>query len=281
MMLAMEIPRRRYLLGLAAWFAFLGPMSYVAYITTVIFHEVLGHGVTAWLLGGEFSGFTILPDGMGWASAWSEDHNNIVLAGGIVVCTIFGLTLLWLGYRTRHLLARATLLLFAECMIQDAAPYAFWNSLFVRPPGDFGRILLDLNNPALRWALVVLFGAIYVVTTVLLAVMLYRCIESHLGPFDRARAILLAWVLFGLGGAASWFGFDWNQLIDGVGRLPQFFGAGLQLAVAPVLVAVTRKTITPVKISARSWGIAITTSVLACLILVLVLVFWLNSGIAW
>lgn len=277
----MVVSRRRFILGLVAWFAFLGPLGYVAYITAVIVHEIIGHGVTAWLLGGEFTGFVILPDGMGWASAWSEDHHNIVLAGGIVVGTIFGLTLLWLGCRTRNLLSRAALLLFAECMLQDAAPYAFWNSLFVRPPGDFGRILLDLDNPALRWAMVVLFGAIYVVTTVLLAVMLYRCIESNLGPFSKARAMLLAWVFFGLGGAASWFGFDWNQLIEGVGSLPQWVGAGLQLAVAPLLVAVTREEVAPVRISRRTWGVAISASVLACLMFVLALTFWLKNGVAW
>ncbi len=277
----MEVSRRRFTFGLVGWFAFLGPLGYVAYITAVVVHEVIGHGVTAWLLGGEFTGFAILPDGMGWAAAWCEGHNNIVLAGGIVTGTVFGLVLMWIGSRTRHLLSRAALLLFAECMLQDAAPYAFWNSLFVRPPGDFGRILLDLDNPALRWALVVLFGAIYAVTTVLIAVMLYRCIESNLGPFSRGRAMLLAWVFFGLGGAASWFGFDWNQLIEGVGRLPQFAGAGLQLAVAPVLVAVTREEVAPVRISGRSWGVAISASVLACLTLVLALTLWLKDGAAW
>ena len=127
---------------------FAGPTGYVAFISAVAIHELLGHGVTAWLLGGTFQGFALMPDGMGWAASSAPDHENIVLAGGVVAGVLAGVILLLLASRMTHPLARMTCLLFAVCSLEDATSYAFWNSVFPRPPGDFGRILLDLQ---LEW----------------------------------------------------------------------------------------------------------------------------------
>jgi hypothetical protein len=41
------------------------PLIYVAEVLGTTIHEVLGHGLTALLIGGQFSGFTVKWDTMG------------------------------------------------------------------------------------------------------------------------------------------------------------------------------------------------------------------------
>ncbi|MFH1107963.1 MAG: M50 family metallopeptidase [Planctomycetota bacterium] len=261
--------------------AFASPVGYVAYISGVAIHELLGHGVTAWLLGGTFQGFALMPDGMGWAVSSAPKSENIVLAGGVIVGMAFGLFLLPLAYRFTHPLARMTCLLFAVCSFEDAAPYVFWNSVFPRPPGDFGRILLDLQSEWLRWSLVVGFGTAYIATSVGCSIAVFRCFESLLGCLTKVQAIILAWVFFGLGGGIAWFGFDWNQLIQDVGRLPQFAGAALQFAIAPILVATRGKERPAISVSNRCWVVSITSAWFAAGLLVAVLLLWLQHGLFW
>ena len=260
---------------------FAGPAGYVAYISAVAIHELLGHGVTAWLLGGTFEGFALMPDGMGWAASSAPEHENIVLAGGVVAGVLFGTVLLWLAFRLVHPLARMTCLLFAFCSLVDATPYAFWNSVFPRPPGDFGRILIDLQLEWVRWAFVVAFGSAYIATTVGCNIAIFRCFESILGRLTKLQAVVLAWGFFGLVEGIAWFGFDWNQLIQDVGRLPQFVGAGLQLAIAPVLVVIRKNELEAVKVTSRCWTISIASAWLAAGLLVVVLLWWLQHGVYW
>ncbi len=271
---------KTYGLRLLLCVAFASPVGYVAYISSVAIHELFGHGVTAWLLGGTFQGFALMPDGMGWAAASAPKFENTVLAAGVVAGMVFGIVMLLLAYRITHPLARMACLLFAVCSLEDATPYAFWNSLFPRPPGDFGRILLDLQYEWLRWLLVVGFGAAYVATSIGCSVAIFRCFESLLGRLTKVQAIIWAWA-FGLGGAIAWFGFDWNQLIQGIGRLPQFAGAGLQLAIAPVLVATRAKDPGTVRVSNRCWVVSIASAWLTAGLLVAVLFLWLQHGVSW
>ncbi len=277
----MSLSAKAFTVRLMAWLVFLAPVEYVAYIASVAVHEILGHGITAWALGGTFSGFHIFLDGMGWAYAWSEHYPNIVLAAGSVASIASGLALTAVALRVSHPLARAAVLLFAICMLEDGFSYPFWNCCFVRPPGDFGRILLNLDHETLRWVLLVIFGAGYLSSTLFLNILLFRCLESDLGPLGLGRASLIAWLFFGVGGAAVWFGFDWNQVIEDIGRLPQFVGAGLQLAMAPVLVATRRQTVTTVRISRNSRRVYIATAWLACVGLLLALTLWFRHGVEW
>ena len=64
--------------------AFVAPVGYVASIFAVAVHEILGHGCTAWLVGGSFTGFALLPDAMGWAVVSSSRYENAVLGAGVV-----------------------------------------------------------------------------------------------------------------------------------------------------------------------------------------------------
>lgn len=277
----MLLSTKTYVLRLLLCVAFASPLGYVAYISSVAIHEILGHGVTAWLLGGNFQGFALMPDGMGWAAVSAPRFENAVLAAGVVAGMAFGIVMLLLAHQFTHPLVRMTCLLFAVCSLEDATPYAFWNSLFPRPPGDFGRILLDLQSEWLRWSLVLGFGAAYVAASVGLNISIFRCFESLLGRLTKIQAIILAWVFFGLGGGIAWFGFDWNQVIQDVGRLPQFVGAGLQLAIAPILVATREKEPAPVSVSNRCWVVSIASAWLTAGVFVAVLFLWLQHGVSW
>lgn len=261
--------------------AFAGPTAYVAMIFAVAIHELLGHGVAALVLGGTFSGFALMPDGMAWAAAWAPNHTNAVLAAGVAAGVLVGIILLLVATRLAHPLARMACLLFAFCSLEDATPYAFWNSLFPRPPGDLGRILMDLQGESLRWSLVIGFGCAYLATTVGCTIALFRCFESLVGSLTKLQASLLAWVFFGLGGGITWFGFDWNQLIQDVGRLPQFVGAGLSIAIAPVLVAIRKTKLEAITVSSRCWTLCIVSAWAAAALLVVVLLVWLRHGVHW
>jgi large-conductance mechanosensitive channel len=244
-------------------------------------HELLGHGVSAWLLGGTFEGLALMPDGMGWAAAYSPDHPNLVLASGVIAGVAFGLLMVSLAYNLVHPIVRLTCLLFATCSLQDALPYAFWNSVFPRPPGDFGRILLDLQSEALRWLLVIGFGIAYLAASLGCNLALFRTVQSVVGRLTKTQAAVLAYGVFGIGGGITWFGFDWNQLIEGIGRLPQFVGAGLQLATAPLLVAICKHDAQQITVPARVWTVAIATAWFVAAALIFVLVAWLQHGVYW
>ena len=261
--------------------AFAGPVGYVGYISAVAVHEVLGHGAAAWVLGGTFGGFALMPDGMGSATAEAEGHQNLVLAAGVLAGTGFGIALLLLARWVTHPLAKMVCLLFAFSSLEDATPYAFWNSAFPRPPGDFGRILLDLQSAELRWSLVVGSGVAYVASTIGCNIAIFRCFESLLGRLTRIQAIMLAWVFFGFVGGVAWFGFDWNLLIQDVGRVPQYVGASLQFAIAPLLVATRKRELVAVSVSNRCWAGSIASAWLVAGSLVVVLQSWLRHGVSW
>jgi len=71
----------------------------------VAIHEVIGHGLTAIVVGGDFLGFQLDFDGMGYAytTVGGETWRHIlVLSGGVVATSIIGLALLICGYAFRH-----------------------------------------------------------------------------------------------------------------------------------------------------------------------------------
>lgn len=260
---------------------FVVPTGYIAYIGAVAVHEVLGHGVVAWLIGGSFYGFALMPDGMGWASASSPEHENVVLAAGVVVGALAGSVAFFVARRQRHPLVRVAFLVFSASSLLDALPYVFWNSVFPRPPGDIGRILADVHVDSLRWALIVTSGASWLLATWITNAAAYECCERILGPVSRRRATFFALTFFGLGPAATWFGFDWNQLIEDVGQFPQYVGATLQLTVVPGLLLTKRTPLASSAVSPRCWTFAIGGAWVVAGILLAVLVLWLRHGVSW
>ena len=59
--------RRAFIRNFAVAVALLVPAAFLGDLLAVAVHELLGHGMAALLLGGDFWGFEIHLDGMGWA----------------------------------------------------------------------------------------------------------------------------------------------------------------------------------------------------------------------
>ena len=224
--------------------AFLAPVAYLGLLFAVFVHEALGHGLMAVLLGGDFHGFELHWDGMGFAytslEAGASTSERIAhLAAGNVASTVIGVALL-VGavFVRKHILLRLVLLILSEECLLEGPSYVLWNAWVPVPPGDVGRIIQMAGSPNLRWVLVAIGGALTVVTIVALTALLFQAIEQVLGHGRRLmglrRAITLG-LFLGVPGAAGWFLFDWNQLAPGIGRLPQFAGAGIMLVVPACL----------------------------------------------
>lgn len=260
--------------------AFLAPLSYVASISSVATHEVLGHGCTALMTGGTFTGFTILPDGMGWAQCESHDHPLVVFAAGIVVEVVAGLVFLLVALVLSSPLARLALLVFSIMAFTDGLSYGFWNTLFACPPGDMGRILsaAPLDGTG-QHGLTLAFAVAWLAATFGVLLLIWRCLEQFLGSLTRVRAITASTLFLGIPGVVYWSTFDWNQLIEGVGALPSVCGACLQIAVCLWLVWMQRRQVTLVTVDRRTWIAALATSWMACAGLLAVLLGWLRHGV--
>ena len=114
---------------ISRWIGFTGALCggmYVFLIVGVTVHEILGHGLAALLVGGNFHSFSILPGGGGWA--WTSEVGElrwIVTWAGIAVNLLFGLLgLAVLLLRKRPLGAgRLALFLFAVTQLGSALQY--------------------------------------------------------------------------------------------------------------------------------------------------------------
>src|SRR5262245_6003102 len=79
---------------------FVLPLAYAAYIASTVLHEVLGHGLSAIALGGEFHRFVVHADGFGYAvTDGADEHEVAVLAMGCVVPMLVGAVLLVVAHR--------------------------------------------------------------------------------------------------------------------------------------------------------------------------------------
>ncbi len=274
-------PRGQFLIRFLALAMLLGPLSYVASISSTAVHEILGHGLTAWLLGGTFSGFVLLPDGMGWAYCECKEHWVAKLAAGMAAAGAVGLLLLAVCIAIRRSpLARLSLLVFAMMLLLDQVSYGFWNALFPRPPGDLGRILAGLQTgPAVRCGLAGALGITWLTTTFGACLMMWRSLEDILGRLDRGRALLTAAVFVAGPGVAYWLAFDWNQLIEGVGYLPAVTGACLHALLPAPLIALRRNDVSPVVISPRRWAVWLWASWIVCASLIAMLLLWFRHGV--
>jgi hypothetical protein len=263
------------------WLVFLGPLFYAAYLADVITHEALGHGVLALLCGGQFSGFEIHLDGMGRAYGWTNKHPDLMLAGGVLAEIAVGLPLMGVAVLDRcSTLRRAALASIGLLFLVSAGLYGFWNTYYPRPPGDWGRLVADMPSPGLRLALVIGFGALTVTASIAGSVILFRSLENNLGPLRgwRLVAVITPYVI---GGIVLNFLLDWNLLIEHVGRIPQFGGALLQLAVALLLPLWRRPNVQAGAIRGPRWVFAIAASWAACGALVLAVCLWGVWNLRW
>lgn len=271
------------------------PVLYVSLILSTAVHEILGHGLCAMLLGGEFSGFVLKWDGMGWAysdlpATASLSHHILYLASGIAANLTCGAVLLGtaLLLRTRPSAQLALFIISFTCLI-DGSSYILWDAYHPVPLGDIGRILWLWAGPqfahvsTIRWVLLVVGGLLFVGTTFCCCALAFTRAETLILGGDqftgRSRFLALVLLLV-LPGSVAWFTFDWNQLTPGIGRLPSVTGA-LSMGVAAALLFWYRpgwwlkdrvRSITFPHI-AVAWVCLITT--------ILMLVLWAQDGIIW
>jgi len=228
------------------------PLLYVATIFSTAVHEILGHGLSAVLLGGEFSGFTLRWDAMGRAftnlpANAPVAHRIVCLAGGVIATSLFG-GLLWgltVFFRRRPDIQLA-LLIGAFILLVDGISYAFWNAYHPVAPGDIGRVIALCGDPRspegviVRWALLFAGGPVFLGAMFCLGIAAFVRIETLIldgGQFGGKSRVAALFFLLALPGSAAWFLFDWNQVAPGIGLVPNVAGA---LSVCAVAVALLR-----------------------------------------
>lgn len=289
-------PYRRFCVDCVRLALYLLPIAYCAGIAAVAVHEVLGHGMTALAFGGAFRGFTLKWDGMGWALVEPElnaplTHQVLIYAGGICATALSGVVLLaslLLVRRRPHF--ELTLLVLAMNMLLEGPPYAFWNALHPAPPGDVAVILALLNNAGrerissyVRWTLFVSGGLVSIGTIVVGSLLFFRSIEDILGREDSLRGWrrLLALTLFvGLPGATGWLMFDWNQIAEGIGRMPSLVGAASSVVMA-VLMYWKSLDPHPKLGGVRTTGLQISIAWTVCLATIISVTLFLSKGVTF
>jgi hypothetical protein len=267
---------------------FMCPIVYIGALVAVAIHEIMGHGLAALCLDGEFKGFILKWDGMGYAFVYppvnaAKYHTIFVLSAGVVATTVAGFALLTLAFvqKKRFFTHMALLLLAIHCLL-GGPPYVFWNAYHSTPPGDIARILALLESSSLRWFLMFVGALLTVAGIVVMNAMIFRAIEQWLGPDKRLHGVcrVIPLGLLFTGQAISWFIFDWNQIAQGIGQLPNIVGTALTLATLVVLYFCSLQV--PVcerKVKEAILPIIIAWSLMALLLLSMWL--WFSRGLIW
>jgi len=230
---------------------FILPIVYVSEIFGTTIHEVFGHGLTAVLLGGQFSGFTVKWDAMGWALADLPAGGTPVVyqilfwASGIIATTVCGMILWGLVFLFRRRIdVQLVLLVCAFILLMDGIDYILWNSYHPVPQGDIGIIILfsqalDFFGSAdLRWILLITGALLFAVMMFYFCTSIFIRIEALIlngGQFTGKSRILALFLFFAMPGAYEYLSFDWNQIAPGIGRVPNVGGAMSIIVVAAVL----------------------------------------------
>jgi hypothetical protein len=272
---------------------FLVPFVHIGIILSVAIHEVLGHGLSAIILGGTFSSFALNWDGMGYAMAFltykaSAMDNILFMASGIFVTLITGWLFLGVAGAIRKRVGiRLVFLILSYCCLMDGIPYLLWNSLNPVPPGDIARIMDLWGLAGLSYRETMLMGIwfasgiMYVGFTYLFFLLLFQGIESSLwnGKTMSSKARFWAVLFFiVVPGTAGNFSFDWNQVAPGIGLLPTIAGIASVVLSAILIYSFPLKPIAVVSGAGIRWQHAAIAWVLEGIV-ILLMVFWLRNGV--
>jgi hypothetical protein len=280
--------RANFWIRLGVLVAFLVPVGYAGTLLAVAVHEVVGHGFTAWCLGGEFVGFQLNWDAMGWAAASAslgapQWHHVMILCGGALSTTVVGsLFLLIAALLKDRLFLRLTLLLLSACFVLDGSIYMFWSSYHAQPPGDMARIIEMTQSNVWRATFLVLGLLLTISFTVIPLNLLIQVSSRWLSPREALVGIRRAVmpVLFGAGYAAGMVAFDWNQLVHGIGDLPKIVGVimgfltGVFLYCRPLPLGDGT-----VEFGQAKWPLAYAWG--TTMVLVVIMWGWLTDGVYW
>ena len=272
------------------------PLIYVAEVLDTTIHEVLGHGLTALLLGGQFSGLAVKWDTMGWALAdipadATVTYHILFSASGIIATTVCGL-ILWglaLLFRRRPDI-QLVLLVGAFVLLIDGLDYVVWNAYYPSPPmGDVSKIILFYKAfelpgfTVIRWVLLITGVLFFAGTAFYFCTSIFMRIEALVlngGQFTGKSRILALFLFLALPGAHEFLSFDWNQIAPGIGRVPNVADALSIIVIAGLLFWYRPKLKIGNSIPPITWR-QIVVSGTCLLVTVAALALWLNEGVRW
>jgi hypothetical protein len=270
---------------------FLLPIGYVAEIAAVAVHEIIGHGLSALIVGGKFSGFVLRWDGGGWAfTSVPPTYHVLHLASGVIATMIFGTILLGLVFlfpkRTDIQLA---LLIFSFFFLMEGIPYILWNSYRPVPPGDIGRIILHscgenaAEESLLRWFLLAMGSILFLGLSFLFYTWIFSGMEKLIlngKQFTGGSRIFALFFLVALPGIVGWCLFDWNQLAPGVGILPYVVEVLSVISIASILFWFRPQPSREHPPHPITWR-CIAVSWTCLIVTVLAMALWFNQGVQW
>jgi hypothetical protein len=263
------------------------PVIYIGIILAVFVHEVLGHGLTAFLLGGQFKSFSILLDGMGYASIDVVKLSNLkivlILLSGAAYTTGFSILflILSLAFWQKTFLSAAFLYL-AFASLLDGVPYLFWDAIALGGVGDYSLIWMLNPNSTARIALIALCGSLMFFGIVFFNFLLFKYWGGWMAevkPFPAKWKTVLCLILFSLQ-AAGWLSFDWNQLIPGIGVLPSAVAIVLTIIILTFLSIFYKFTDDR---PSQDYGShpkrAISLAWFFCIALAITIIIWFQNGV--
>ncbi|MBP7175425.1 MAG: hypothetical protein KBA53_04290 [Thermoclostridium sp.] len=268
---------------------FIFPIAYLAIISAVIVHEVAGHGLVASLLGGKFTGFGILVDGMGWAfidfSTMGATGQVLVLLAGAFFTNLFAAVFFTLAIRfSEQCLTSMTFLVFAFAFLMDGVPYFFWDAIYAGGIGDISNILKIYPSDWVRGITVVITGLFGLAGIFLFNWLFFKQAVSRFAskePYRLRERIVIASVLFIIQ-VLGWVSFDWNQLIPvpELGALPTLIPIALTFAVLfGILLYQSKKRFEVPEVQPIRWKASILIPWCVCILLVSMVILWFQNGV--
>ncbi len=265
------------------------PIIYIGTIMSVIFHEIVGHGLSCSLLGGTFDGFGILIDGMGYAMINSLNLSIpsviIVLLGGIIVTTILAIVFFILSHRFRNNnLLSLTFLILAFTAFMDSIPYFFFDAIYIGGIGDYALIYSMVPSETTRYLVITLLG-ILMIGGIILFNSIFIKYSTHvlsrnkqISRKNQLSLFIYAFILQLIG----WISFDWNQLIPGIGLIPVILGVLVTIVVLAGLFIKknnVERSDDVQKEDKLAWKRFIIISWGVCFVLIATIIFWLQFGV--
>jgi hypothetical protein len=228
------------------------PVAYLGLIITVAVHEFGGHAFVGFSMGVPIENVVLLPDGMGWVEYGQHDiplsnfQKFLISVSGVALTTLFGLIFVFLGRLFYQKTALALFLfIFGLNFILDGVTYTFFNSLVPAPPGDLNYILT--LYPEYRMMFVYASGLLLCLSLFYVNYWVFKILESyvHNGQvLSRIKQLILLGLMFVVQ-SALFLVFDWNQLIEGAGQLPNKISVSL-IAIILLMIYLINKKQTPI-----------------------------------
>lgn len=268
---------------------FILPVAYLAIISAVIVHEIVGHGLVTALLGGKFGGFGILVDGMGWAmidlSGMETMNQVLVLLAGAFFTNLLSIVFFVLANRfSKQFLTSISLLFFAFAFLMDGVPYFFWDAIYRGGIGDVSNVLLMYPSDSIRGVIIAVTGLFGLTGIFFFNLSAYRQIVgwfSAKGTYLFRERILIVSGLFAIQ-TLGWVSFDWKQLVPvpEMGYLPLVVPVFLTfVSLTGILLCENRKLTDVTEDRQIQWKAPVLISWCVCILCILIIILCFQKGL--